>query len=249
MDMHAFLLALAGWPLGFALDRLVVHFALPYLYDDDEEEEEDEAPQPAPARAPNRPAGAETGSLVIDAGEPASDWLHRLVIVAITASLFAAAGYRYGDPLHLAIVTAYICALTVCAGTDLLVYRVPNAVTYPAIVAAIAVAAIMPHGSIVSALAGAGVAGGALFLPAIFTGGMGMGMGDVKLAIFAGLALGFAFTVPALLIMAFSGGAIASLLMIFGIRKRGEPIPYAPFVAIGALATLLWQGTVFVKLG
>jgi prepilin signal peptidase PulO-like enzyme (type II secretory pathway) len=245
--MHALLLALAGLPVGFAVDRVVVHLAIPYLYDG--EEEEDGTPEPAAARAANRPAGAETGSLVIDAAEPASDWLRRLIIVALTAGLFAGAGYRYSDPLHLAIVTAYICALMVSAATDLLVYRVPNAVTYPAIVGALAIAAVMPHGSVVSALAGAGVAGGALFLPALFTGGMGMGMGDVKLAIFAGLALGFAFTVPALLIMAFSGGAIASLLMIFGIRKRGEPIPYAPFIAIGALAALLWQGTVFVKLG
>jgi leader peptidase (prepilin peptidase)/N-methyltransferase len=106
----------------------------------------------------------------------------------------------------------------------------------------------MPDASLVSALAGAGLAGGALIVPALFTGGLGMGMGDVKLAAFAGLALGFVFVIPALLVMALSGGLVASLLMIFRLRRRGEPIPYAPFIAFGAAAALLLQGTVFVSL-
>lgn len=241
--MHALILALIGLPAGLALDRIVARFAVPFV--DDEEEE---PPEPSVSESARRHAGAEAGSLVIHADEPTSGWLRRLLIVFVTVGLFAAAGARYSDPLHLAIVTAYICALIVCAATDVLVYRVPNAITYPAILGALLLAAVMPHANILSALAGAGLAGGSLMVPALFTGGLGMGMGDVKLAVFAGLALGFVFVIPALLVMALSGGLIASLLMIFRLRHRGEPIPYAPFIAAGAAAAMLLQGTVFVSL-
>jgi leader peptidase (prepilin peptidase)/N-methyltransferase len=106
----------------------------------------------------------------------------------------------------------------------------------------------MPGADILEVIAGGALAGGVLFLPAIFTGGVGMGMGDVKLAAFVGLALGFAYTVPALLFMALGGGAVAVVLLVTGLRKRKEPIPYAPFISGGALAALLWQGTAFVAL-
>jgi len=243
--MIALLLAFVGLPVGLALDRIVLELAVPADMD-----EEDTIPSKMkpPQAERRRPARAEAGSLVIDLDQPARDWARRLLIVAATVGLFATAGARYDEPAHLAIVTAYICVLIVCAATDLLVFRVPNVITYPAVLGALVIAAVMPDASLPSALAGAGLAGGALFLPAIVTGGPGMGMGDVKLAIFAGLALGFTFTVPALLVMALSGGGVAALLLITGARKRGEPIPYAPFIAAGALAALLSQGAAFVSL-
>jgi prepilin signal peptidase PulO-like enzyme (type II secretory pathway) len=240
--MIALLLAFIGLPVGIALDRIVLELAVPADMD-----EEDVTPNKTKAGR-RRPAGAEAGSLVIDLEQPARDWARRLLIVAAAAGLFAAAGARYNEPAHLAIITAYICVLIVCAATDLLVFRVPNVVTYPAILGAFVIAAAMPDASLSSALAGAGLAGGALLLPSLVTGGLGMGMGDVKLATFVGLALGFTFTVPALLVMALSGGGLAALLLITGARKRGEPIPYAPFIAAGALTALLWQGAAFVAL-
>ena len=175
-------------------------------------------------------------------------WARRLVVVAATAGLFALAAARYDDVSHLAVVTAYLCVLLVCAATDALAFRVPNVVTYPAIAGALALGAALPGADIVEVIAGGALAGGVLLLPALFTGGLGMGMGDVKLAAFIGLALGFANVVPALLFMALAGGLVAALLLVSGLRKRGEPIPYAPFISAGALAALLWQGTAFIRL-
>jgi prepilin signal peptidase PulO-like enzyme (type II secretory pathway) len=48
--------------------------------------------------------------------------------------------------------------------------------------------------------------------------------------------------------MAFAGGIAAVFLLLSGLRKRGEPIPYAPFISAGALAVLLWQGAAFASL-
>jgi prepilin signal peptidase PulO-like enzyme (type II secretory pathway) len=74
-----------------------------------------------------------------------------------------------------------------------------------------------------------------------------LGLGDVKLAGSAGLALGGPLILPALLITALAGGLVAAYLAL-RLRRRSHPMPYAPFIAGGALAVLLWQGSAFVSL-
>lgn len=237
--MYPLIMALLGIPVGLALDALAVRLALPFT---DEPEDEEERP-------PSRTTllRDETGSLVVEA-TPAQAWARRALIVAATAGLFAAVGARYDDVSHLPIVAVYAAVFVLCASTDILAFRVPNAVTYPAILFALAVGATMPGADIIEVVAGGLLAGGILLVPSLFTGGKGMGMGDVKLAAVAGFALGFVHVVPALLFMAFAGGVVATLLLVLRLRRRGQPIPYAPFISFGALAALLWQGAAFVQL-
>jgi prepilin signal peptidase PulO-like enzyme (type II secretory pathway) len=220
-----------------------------YERDDAEVGDELEGDEPLELR-PERPSvHAEAGALVVPAeSDDWRAWLRRLAVVGLTAGLFAVAGARFEGPVVLALVTAYICVFLICAGTDLLAYRVPNVVTYPAILLALAAAALMPDASILRALAGGALAGGLLLLPSLITGGAGMGMGDVKLATFLGLALGFPYAVGALVLTAIAGGVISVLLMVTRLRGRGDPIPYAPFISAGALAVLLWRGAVFADL-
>ncbi|MCH7580101.1 MAG: prepilin peptidase [Chloroflexi bacterium] len=189
---------------------------------------------------------AEGGALVV--ASEGSHWQRRLLVMGVAAGLFAMAAVRYDGAAELAIVTAYVCVLLVCAGTDLISYRVPNLVTYPAIVGAIVAGALMPDADILEVLAGGALTGGVLLVPSLITGGIGMGMGDVKLAAFVGLAVGFTHAAPAMLIMAIGGGAVATFLLVTGLRKKGEPIPYAPFISAGGLAVLFWQGAAFVSL-
>jgi prepilin signal peptidase PulO-like enzyme (type II secretory pathway) len=240
--MIALIMAALGVPAGLALDALTTRFLAAWDMEDGAAEPEASAEAASLAGADHR-----TGPRMLTAG----DVTRRVVIVSITAALFAFAGARFGLSWALPVVSAYILVLVVCAATDILAYRVPNAVTYPAILGSLAVGFVanaLGHATLVEVLSGAALAGGVLLLPSLITGGAGMGMGDVKLAIFVGAALGFAHSAPALLLMALSGGAAAALLLILGARKRGEPIPYAPFISAGALVALLWQGPVFVDL-
>ncbi len=235
------LLAVIGLFVGIALDALIGRLA--WTVADDQPPAE---PERQPESEPTPVLATETGSLVVAAGR--SHWQRRIAVMAATSGFFALAALRYDEPGHLAIVTAYVCVLLICAGTDLVSYRVANVVTYPAIVGAIVIGALMPDADIWEVLAGGALAGGVLLLPALFTGGVGMGMGDVKLSAFVGLAIGFAFIAPALLIMAIGGGIAAAFLLVTGLRKKGEPIPYAPFISAGGLAVLFWQGAAFVSL-
>jgi prepilin signal peptidase PulO-like enzyme (type II secretory pathway) len=248
--MVAIVLGLVGIGVGFVLDALIVRLGV-YEPDDDEEDGEFEGndTEPIEALAERPSVHAEAGALVVPSEtDDWRAWLRRLVVVCLTAGLFAVAGARFEGPAELALVTAYICVFVICAGTDLLAFRVPNVVTYPAILLALAAAVLMPDADIRRALAGGAIAGGILLLPSLITAGAGMGMGDVKLATFLGLALGFPYAVGALLLTAFAGGIISVLLMVTRLRGRGDPIPYAPFISAGALTVLLWRGAVFADL-
>ncbi|MCI0777958.1 MAG: prepilin peptidase [Chloroflexi bacterium] len=231
------LVAIIGLVAGVALDALIGRLA---WSSPDGPPEEERTITDAPVLA------AEAGALVV--ASEGSHWQRRLLVMAVTAGFFALVAIRYDGAMELAIVTVYVCVLLVCAGTDLISYRVPNVVTYPAIVGAIVVGALMPDADILEVLAGGALTGGVLLVPSLITGGIGMGMGDVKLAAFVGLAIGFTHAAPAMLIMAIGGGVVATFLLVTGLRKKGEPIPYAPFISAGGIAVLFWQGAAFVSL-
>lgn len=71
----------------------------------------------------------------------------------------------------------------------------------------------------------------------------GVGMGDVKLMLFTGLALGY-FHWYLLIVHIFLATLIGSLvalpLMVFTGKGRKERIPFGPFLAAGAILTLIW---------
>ena len=168
-----------------------------------------------------------------------------LAIPAATTALFALAGARYPDHAHVALATAYVVVLVTCAFTDVLAYRVPNAITYPAIVLALVAGLTMPGARPVDVVMGGALAGAVFLVPSLLTRGQGIGMGDVKLALFIGLALGLSLTPAALIVTAVLGGVGAATLLALGLCHRRDIIPYAPFLAAGALIVLLWRGAAF----
>lgn len=93
---------------------------------------------------------------------------------------------------------------------------------------------IIPY--LLSALA----ASGFLLILNLITKGNGMGMGDVKLAIFMGLFLGYPKIILAFY-MAFIVGAIFGLiLMIFKKANRKSQISFGPFLILGTLTAWWW---------
>ena len=71
----------------------------------------------------------------------------------------------------------------------------------------------------------------------------GIGMGDVKLVAFVGLALGYFhwYLVILQLFLGFLIGAIVSIALLgFKIKNRKDRIPFAPFLASGAVIVLIW---------
>lgn len=241
--MIVVLMALVGIAVGFVLDEAIARLARE-PYERGEIEEDDLRLK----KDPSLSLSSETGAFDMPKALTTGSAYRRLVVIGTTAFLFAVAALRYGDePGNMLIIAGYAAALIVCTGTDVLAYRVPNVITYPAIVAAIIVGSFMPDASMRNMWAGGLIVGGTFLAMSIATRG-GMGMGDVKLAFFVGFALGLVFGVFAMLITAIAGGVIAVLLMLTRIRDRRDPIPYAPFIAMGATWVMMMQGTAFIDL-
>ena len=156
-----------------------------------------------------------------------------------TGVLFALLWRHYGVSLLLALTAIYTCFLIVITFIDLEYQIIPSRVVYPAIVVALLGALITPGRSVWDSILG-GLAGfGFLFLIA-FVNPMGMGMGDVRLAAFIGLITGFPGVVLALGAGIIAGGLTAAFLLLARLKGRKDAIPFGPFLALGALAVLLW---------
>lgn len=246
--MTILIVAVIGFGVGFVLDELIARLARePYERGEMDEDGYHERDDDAPRDAGPLELNSEHGAMAMPRALTTASVYRRIVVVAATALIFALVAAQYeADALHVAIVAAYAAALIVCTGTDVFAYRVPNVITYPAIVLAIVAGLTLEGANNADVMAGGLLTGGTFLVMNIVTRG-GMGMGDVKLAFFTGFALGLEYGVGALLLTAIAGGIIAVVLLVTHIRDRRDPIPYAPFIAGGALFVMLTTGTTFVS--
>ena len=84
--------------------------------------------------------------------------------------------------------------------------------------------------------------GAGFFLLAVhlLTKGKGMGLGDVKLALFVGLLLGWPYVLVWLLIAFIAGGGTGIVLIALGKAKFGKQIAFGPFLILSLVITLIW---------
>ena len=152
-----------------------------------------------------------------------------------TALLVAGCILAFGVSLQALAAAIFCCALVVVTATDLEHRIVPNKVVIPAAVAVLVlmtVARPSPEWAI-----GAFGASGFLFV-AVVAYPAGMGMGDVKLALLMGAALGR--TVPVALMVGMISALVPSAVLFarHGAAARKMGIPFAPFLALGSVVAL-----------
>ena len=137
-------------------------------------------------------------------------------------------------------------AILLVSVIDLEHYLIPNRIVYPSLAASIpllvlAAAADQRWGSLRDALVGATLAW-SLLLAVHLVSPRGMGFGDVRLAFVLGLFLGW-LGLDHVLLGLFAGfflGAVAGVVLV-AVRRRSrkDAIPFGPFLALGALVTVL----------
>jgi leader peptidase (prepilin peptidase)/N-methyltransferase len=79
---------------------------------------------------------------------------------------------------------------------------------------------------------------GALLIPFALSRGRAMGLGDVKLAGTAALALGVHASLDALWVACVSGGSVAALALATGRAGRRSRMPFGAFLALGTCVAL-----------
>ena len=157
------------------------------------------------------------------------------VVEATTAVLIAGCFLKFGWSADALIGSFFCAALVAVSATDLERRVIPNLVVLPA-AAVVLVANTLVHPSVEWVAAGLGA--GAFLLLAALAYPAGMGMGDVKLALLLGVALGW--TVPVAMMVGMISALVPSiaLLMKYGSAARKMGIPFGPFLAFGGVVGL-----------
>jgi leader peptidase (prepilin peptidase)/N-methyltransferase len=161
------------------------------------------------------------------------------VVEALTAVLAVAVVLARHGAHDLALGLALVVVLVPVALIDLDHRIIPNRITGPAALVAVAIGLITrPAGVPEQLISGAAAAG--FLLVFVLAYPRGMGMGDVKLAGVLGLFLGRSVGVA--ILVAVLAGSVAGLAVMarLGVEKgRKTKVPFGPFLALGGVVALL----------
>ena len=161
-------------------------------------------------------------------------WKYPAVELA-TALLVAATVLAFGLTPRAGVAAFFCAALVAVSVTDLEHRLIPNRIVVPAAaVVLVAQTAIDPSPE--WAISAAGAAG--FLLLAALAYPAGMGMGDVKLALLLGAALGHTVPVAMMLAMVAALVPAAWLFARHGSAARKMGIPFGPFLALGGVTAL-----------
>ncbi|MCH3915674.1 MAG: prepilin peptidase [Acidaminococcaceae bacterium] len=167
-----------------------------------------------------------------------------LLVEVLTGLLFATAGIFYLPGLPLLTVFVFFSCLIIITFIDF-----DHQIILDKFLLIMLVDGILFHFTYTkhSALAnpywdilwGIGVGGGLMLLIYLLSRG-GMGEGDVKLSFVLGFWLGLKGVIVCLFLAFVLGGVVGVLLLATGIKKRKDPIPFGPYLCIGAYLSLLF---------
>jgi leader peptidase (prepilin peptidase)/N-methyltransferase len=170
--------------------------------------------------------------------------IRHIVVEWATAALFLLLWWRFGWGIPLALVSFYVLVLILTFVTDVEHRRILNVVLLPAIVIAVIGGFFDPRLGMTSSLVGGGV-GLAIFAGLVLLGralfGRGaLGEGDVTLATFLGLTVGFPQIILVVILAILLGGVGGVLFLSLRRGGRRSHMPYGPYLILGGLVGLLY---------
>lgn len=166
-------------------------------------------------------------------------WRYLLMELA-TGAAFAGAHWISGGYWPLTVCgIVFLSFLVILSVVDLERMLLPDRLTVPGIVSGLVLAvagiSFVPWDA---ALLGAALGYGLLWLVRVLTRGA-MGGGDVKLIALIGAFVGPVGALRALFWASLFGSVVGVTMMAAGRHRRGQPLPFGPFLALGAVVALL----------
>jgi leader peptidase (prepilin peptidase)/N-methyltransferase len=137
----------------------------------------------------------------------------------------------FGLKIKLGVALLFASVLIPLVVIDLQQQIIPDQLNMTGAIAGL-LAIVASDITFINALIGAFIGGGLMLLIAVISRG-GMGGGDIKMMAWVGLFLGWKLTLLALFLSFLIGGLGSLILILFGIKKRKDFIPFGPFLAIG----------------
>jgi leader peptidase (prepilin peptidase) / N-methyltransferase len=159
------------------------------------------------------------------------------LVEALTAAAFVGAALARGVDDDLALWLPFVAVLIAVAGIDLDHRIIPNKILLPAAIWGLAATIAFRPDNVDDSVIAGGIAFTALLVAALAYPA-GMGMGDVKLALLLGFALGR--VVPAALMLAMLTALVPGIFLLVRHGRAGRKmgIPFAPFLAFGGVVAL-----------
>lgn len=173
------------------------------------------------------------------------DWRYP-VAEALCAAGFAACAWRFGPSPMALCAMGLGAALLVLTWIDLETSLLPDAITLPLAWAGLLVNLDGALAPLPMAVAGAVVGYGFLWVLfhvfRLLTGREGMGYGDFKLLAALGAWFGLTALPWLLLVASLAGVAGAGVLRWVGRARRGQSLPFGPYLALAGLVALMMVG-------
>lgn len=168
-----------------------------------------------------------------------------LLIELLTALLFLAVWAQYGWSEKTILISAFVGALIAMTFIDLEFRIIPDSISLGGWFVALVFAALQVPDfplSLSDAIIGSAVGYGFFWIASrVFywkTQEVGLGEGDVKLMGFIGAFVGFSGVLTTILVGSILGVAVGLTLMLVQGKGRRYPIPFGPFLALGALVSI-----------
>lgn len=160
------------------------------------------------------------------------------VVEAVCAVLAVAVVLTKNSAYEIVLGLMLVAVLVPVALIDLEYRIIPNRITLPAAIAAIAAGLVLDPSAVPEQLMAGAAAGGFLLMFALVYP-RGMGMGDVKLAAVLGLFLGRSVAVA--LLVGVLAGTLVGIVVIARVgtaKGRKTAVPFGPFLALGGIVAL-----------
>ncbi len=176
------------------------------------------------------------------------------LVEALTGGLFLGAFSQFGlssETLAAWLLLSWLLAL---AFIDLDTLTLPNGLTQSGLVAGLVAQGLLLHpldtswsasidavmGGVFGAVLGLWIFEGIGLISSLLIGQVAMGGGDGKLAALLGAWLGWQGMVLSGFLACALGAFIGGGAIAIGLLSRRDPIPFGPFLAIGAMIALFW---------
>jgi leader peptidase (prepilin peptidase)/N-methyltransferase len=161
-----------------------------------------------------------------------------------TGLLFMLALYQFGFSLELIVALTFISLLVIIFVSDITYMLIPDKVLLFFLPILVLERIFIPLEPWWDPLLGGASGFLLLFLIAVISNG-GMGGGDIKLYLLIGIVLGFKLTILSFFIAVLIGAVYGIGGMLIGKHKKRQPIPFGPFIAIGALCAYFYGENIF----
>jgi len=162
--------------------------------------------------------------------------------------LYVVLCHHYHFSVQGVVFALFATALLIVSCIDIAHTIIPDAITLPGIVVGLGTSLWLTPVGVGNAVLGVLVGGGLFLLMAVLSVLIlqreGMGGGDIKLIAMVGAFLGWHAVLVTIFLGAVLGALVGTVLMLLRRQGRKEPLPFGPFLAIGALLAMVWEDTI-----